>query len=135
MATAQKALPKWILIISALFAIMELGVSLYLSFSPESMAENVDTAARGVDVIIYMIAARQFALGVILAFATYKRSVSMLTLAYLFMVIMFIGDLLIGFYQNNSSIIITAVVMCLISGSMLYAVSQRNKKTVSTDIA
>jgi hypothetical protein len=135
MATTQNALPKWILIVTALFAIMELGVSLYLSISPESMADNVDTSAKGVDTLIYMVAARQFALGFILAFATYKRSVPMLTLAWIFMVVMFIGDLFTGIKKSDNSVIITAIVMTAISAAMLFAVTRQYKKTVSPDIA
>jgi hypothetical protein len=135
MAATQNALPKWILIVTVLFAIMELGVSLYLSISPESMADNVDTSAKGVDTLIYMVAARQFALGFILAFASYKRSLPMLTLAWIFMVVMFIGDLFTGIKKSDNSVIITAIVMCAISAAMLFAVTRQYKKTVSPDIA
>jgi hypothetical protein len=125
MLQEKTSLPKWILIVSGLFALMELGVSLYLCISPESMADNVDVNAKGVDMLIYMVAARQFALGVIIAVATYKRSVPMLTLAYIFLLVMFVGDLLLGIAKNNSSVIITAIVMCAISGALLYAIIKR----------
>jgi hypothetical protein len=135
MLQEKTSLPKWILIVSGLFALLEIGVGISLWISPETMADNVDIHAKGVDMLMYMVAARQIALGAMFAYATYKRSVQMLTLAYIFMVVMFIGDLFIGIKKNNNSVIITAIVMFVISAALLYAVSKRYKKTVSTDIA
>ncbi|MET0752842.1 MAG: hypothetical protein ABWZ66_05695, partial [Pyrinomonadaceae bacterium] len=96
MTEGQKSLPKWILIVSALFALMELMVSVSLCFSPQSFADKVDLNAKGVDFLIYMWAARQFALGFIFAFATVKKSIPMLTIAYIFFLVMFVGDFFIG---------------------------------------
>ncbi len=73
MTEVKKNLPKWILIISGIFAILELMVSIQLCFSPQSVMENADLKAEGVKYLIYMWAARQFALGFILAFATIKK--------------------------------------------------------------
>ena len=44
----QKALPKWILIVSGLFALIEIGVSLSIFFSPQSFADRIDLDAKGV---------------------------------------------------------------------------------------
>ena len=66
-----------------------------------------------------MWAARQFALGFIFGYAVFKRSVSMLTLAYLFFLVMFIGDFFIGIGQQEPSLYIGAAVMCLISSTMM----------------
>lgn len=125
METKQQALPKWILIVSALFAVLELMVSISLCLSPESVLETVDHSAKGVDYLIYMWAARQFALGFIFGFATWKRSVPMLTITYIFLLVMFIGDLFIGVSQNEISLVIGAVVMCLIASVMLVALNRR----------
>ncbi|MBI2279726.1 MAG: hypothetical protein HYU68_03420 [Bacteroidetes bacterium] len=70
MTETPKSLPKWILIVSGLFALMELMVSVTLCFSPQSVLETVDLNAKGVDYVVYMWAARQFALGFIFGFAT-----------------------------------------------------------------
>ncbi len=102
MAEEQKSLPKWILIVSGFFALMELGVSVSLCVSPQSVLETVDLNAKGVDYLIYMWAARQFALGFIFAFATFKKSIPMLTIAYIFF-----------------------LVMCIISSAMLFAINRR----------
>ena len=123
--TQQTSLPKWILIVSGIFALLELSVSVALAFSPESVVETVDLNAKGVYYFIYMWAARQFALGFILAYATWKKSAPMLTLAYIFLLVMFIGDLIIGVSQKENSLIIAAVVMCIISAAMLYAINKR----------
>jgi len=125
MTEAQKALPKWILIVSGLLALMEIGVSLSLFFSPQSIADKVDLNAKGVDFLIYMWATRQFALGFIFAYATIKKSSPMLTLAYVFFLVMFVGDLFIGISQKENSLIIGALVMCLISSAMILALNKR----------
>jgi hypothetical protein len=125
MTQAQNPLPKWILIVSALFALMELMVSLAICFSPQSILETVDLNAKGVDYLIYMWAARQFALGFIFGFATFKRSAPMLTLAYIFFLVMFVGDFFIGISQKENSLIISAVAMCIISSLMIFVINKR----------
>ena len=125
MTETQKSLPKWILIVSGLFALMELMVSVTLCFSPQSVLETVDLNAKGVDYVVYMWAARQFALGFIFGFATFKKSIPMLTIAYIFFLVMFIGDLIIGILQKENSLIISAIIMCIISSAMLFAINKR----------
>jgi len=125
MSEVQQSLPKWILIVSALFALMEIMVSFAICFSPQSVLETVDFNAKGVDYLVYMWAARQFALGVIFAFATIKKSAPMLTIAYIFFFVMFAGDLLIGITQKNNPLIMSALVMCIISSVLIYAINKR----------
>jgi hypothetical protein len=125
MTEAQKSLPKWILIVSGLFALLELMVSVSLVLSPQSVLETVDLNAKGVDYVINMWAARQFALGFIFAFATFKKSIPMLTIAYIFFLIMFVGDFFIGISQKENSLIIAAVVMCIVSSAMIFAINRR----------
>src|SRR5262245_46915523 len=123
MTESQKSLPTWILIVSGLFAMLELWVSITLCLSPESVLDTVDLSARGVDYLIYMWATRQFALGFIFAFATFIKSIPMLTLAYIFFIVMFVGDLLIGISRKENALIISAIVMCIISSAMLVAIN------------
>jgi hypothetical protein len=125
MTEEQKSLPKWILIVSGLFALMELMVSVSLCLSPQSVLETVDLSAKGVEYLIYMWAARQFALGVIFAFATFKKSIPMLTIAYIFFLVMFVGDFFIGILQKENSLIISAIVMCIISSTLIYVINKR----------
>ena len=125
MAEEQKLLPKSILIVSGIFALLELTVSLSLCFSPQSVLETVDLSAKGVDYLIYMWAARQFALGFIFAFATFKKSIPMLTIAYIFFLVMFVGDLFIGISQKENSLIISALVMCVVSSALIFALNKR----------
>lgn len=124
MTEGQKSLPKWILIVSGLLALLELMVSLALYFSPQSVLETVDLNAKGVDYLIYMWAARQFALAFIFGFATFKRSIPMLTIAYVFFLVMMVGDLFIGIFQKNNSLIIGALVMCIISSALIFAINK-----------
>lgn len=125
MTEAQKSLPKWILIVSALIALLEIMVSVLLCFSPQSVLETVDLNAKGVNYLVYMWAARQFALGFIFAFATFKKSAPMLTLAYIFFLVMMTGDLLIGILQKDNPLIIGSLVMGLISSAMIFAINKR----------
>jgi hypothetical protein len=125
MTEAPKPLPIWILVVSGLFAIMELMVSIALCVSPGSVIEQVDLSTKGVDYVIQMWAVRQFALGVIFAFATFKRSVPMLTIAYIFFLVMFLGDLFVGISQKESGLIVAAIIMCLISSAMLFVLNKK----------
>ena len=125
MTDAQKSLPKWILIVSGLFALLEVMVSLQLCFMPQSVLETVDLNAKGVYYIIYMWAARQFALGFIFAFATFKRSIPMLTITYIFLLVMFVGDFFIGISLKENTLIISAIVMCIFSSAMIFAINKR----------
>ena len=125
MTEGQPSLPKWILIVSGLFALLEFWVSFSLFFSPESVLETVDLNAKGVDYVIEMWAARQFALGFIFAFATFKKSIPMLTIAYIFFFVMFVGDFFIGILQKENTLIISAVVMCIISAALIFAINKR----------
>lgn len=124
MTTASQTVPKWILVISGIFALMEIMVSFSICFSPQSVLETVDLTAKGVDYLFYMWASRQFALGFIFAFATLKKSIPMLTLAYIFFLVMFVGDLLIGITVKENSLVFAAVVMCVISSLMIYALKK-----------
>lgn len=125
MIQEQKSLPNWILIVSGLLALMELGVSLSLFFSPQSMADNIDLNAKGVDFLIYMWATRQFALGFIFAYATIKKSIPMLTLAYIFLLVMFVGDLIVGVLQKNNALIIGGIVMTLIALALIFLIQKK----------
>ena len=125
MTEEQNSLPKWILIVSALFALLGLMVSSSLYFSPQSVLQTVDLNAKGVDYLIYMWAARQFAIGFIFGFATLKKSIPMLTIAYIFFLVMNIGDFFIGLSQRDSSLYIGALVMCIFSSAMLFFINKR----------
>jgi len=89
------------------------------------MADSIDLSAKGVDFLLSMWATRQFALGVIFAFATFKRSIPMLSLAYLFLLVMFLGDLTVGILQKNESLIIGGVVMSLIASVLLFVINKK----------
>ena len=125
MTEQQKSLPLWILIVSGLFALLEILVSFLICFSPQSVLETVDLTAKGVDYLMYMWAARQFALGFIFGYATFKKSIPMLTIAYIFFLVMFVGDFLIGISQRENSLIMSAIVMCIISSAMLFVINRR----------
>jgi hypothetical protein len=122
-----KSIPKWILIVSGLFALLGLIVSSTLIFSPESALKTVDLNANGVGYLTQMWATRQFAVGFIFGFATLKKSIQMLTIAFLFFLVMNIGDFFVGISQQDSSLYIGAIVMCIISSIMLYFINKQTK--------
>lgn len=122
----KKSISKWILILSAIFSLMEILVCVSLWVAPESMLDTVDLSAKGVDYVIKMWATRQFALGIIFGFATLKKSAAMLTITYIFFLVMFVGDFVVGFLQHENALIISAVVMCIIASAMLYVINKRS---------
>ncbi len=125
MNTKQSTLPNWILIVSGLFAILELLVSIALFVAPESMMETVDFKATGVDDLKNMWAIRQLALGVIFAWATIKKSVPMLNISYLFLLIVLLGDLYFGISKNEVPLILSALVMSGIVGALMYRLNKK----------
>lgn len=125
MTETQKSLPKWILIVSGIFALLEIMVSISLFIAPESVLETVDFSAEGVIYLANMWATRQFALGFIFAYATFKKSIPMLSIAYIFFFVMFVGDLFIGFSQKENTLIVSALLMCAISSVMLYVLNKK----------
>ena len=125
MTELRRSSPAWILVVSGLFALLEIMVSLALLFSPASVVDTVDLNAKGIDYLLYIWAARQFALGVIFAVATIKRSTPMLTLAYIFFLVMMAGDLLIGIILKQNELVIPALVMIVISSGLIYVINKR----------
>lgn len=120
-----KSIPNWIRIVSAFFALLGLIVSATLIFSPESALQMVDLNAKGVDYLIQMWAARQFALGFIFGFAAFKKSIPMLTLAYIFFLVMNVWDVFIGISQKDSGLYIGAGFMCIVASTMLYFLNKK----------
>ena len=63
----------------------------------------------------------------IFAYATFKKSVPMLTITYIFFLIMFVGDFFIGISQKENPLIISALVMCIISSTMISFLNKQSK--------
>ena len=125
MSETARQLPKWILIVSGIIALLEIMVSISLCYSPGSVMETVDLNAKGVDFLIYIWASRQLALGIIFGVATIKRSAPMLSLAWIFFLVMMIGDLVIGIVEKQNPMIISALVMGLVSAAMIYVINKK----------
>jgi len=49
----------------------------------------------------------------------------MLTIAYIFFLIMIIGDLFIGIIKKENSLIIGSIVVCIASSAIIYAINKR----------
>lgn len=127
MSQESKSLPKWILIVSSFFVILSIIVTSTLLLSPQSALKQVDLNAKGVDYLIYMWAARQFSNGFIFGFAIFKKSASMLTLAYIFFLVMNICDIFVGISQSDNSLIGGASFMCAIASTMIYFINKTSK--------
>ena len=125
MTKDPKLVSNWILIVSGIFAALEIMVSIMICVDPHAVIETVDVNANSMTYVLYMWASRQFALGFIFGFATFKRSRSMLTLSYIFFLVMFIGDCLIGIAQKEMPLIISAIVMCVIASTLIFALNKR----------
>lgn len=126
MKIEKATVSNWILLLSGLFALLELSISFVIWFTPEAVVENLDLTAKGVDYIVRMWAVRQFALGGIFVNALIKKSASMLSVAYVFFLVMFLGDLLIGVLQKDLALIFSGSLMCCISIVCLYKISKSN---------
>lgn len=127
MALEVKSIPNWMLIVSGLFCLLGLSVSLTLIISPQAFLKSVDLHAKGVDYLIYMWAARQVAAGFIFGYATIKKSASMLILAYLFFLVMNIADSIIGVMEKDKGLVIGAIFMCIISSTMIFLINKLTK--------
>lgn len=125
MKNVNTQIPKWILIVSILFALLGFMVSSTLLFAPENAIKTVDFEAKGVDYLIQMWAVRQFTVGFIFLYSVLKKSKPMLNIAYIFFLVMNIGDIVIGFLQSDNSLIIGASIMSVISIVMLYFIYRK----------
>jgi len=125
MKNINSQMPKWILIVSILFALLGFMVSTTLVFAPENAIKTVDFDAKGVDYLIQMWAVRQFTVGFIFLYSVIKKSKPMLNIAYVFFLVMNIGDIIIGFLQDDNSLIIGASIMSVISVIMLYYINRK----------
>ena len=125
MKNVNSKIPKWILIVSILFALLGFMVSSTLVFSPENAIKTVDFDAKGVDYLIRMWAVRQFTVGFIFLYSVLKKSKPMLNIAYIFFLVMNIGDIVVGISQSDNSLIIGASTMSVISIVMLYFINRK----------
>ncbi|HNF70785.1 MAG TPA: hypothetical protein PLP34_00125 [Chitinophagaceae bacterium] len=54
MTDSKNNIPRWLLIVTFLFALLEFGVSLSLFIAPASVLETVDFNAKGVTELAHM---------------------------------------------------------------------------------
>ncbi len=119
-AAPSKAIPTAILVVSYLCAALAFLVAAYLYFSPADVLENVNLKARGITYLTQMWAARQATLGVLFVYAAGRKSVSLLTAAWLFFGVMNLFDAAIGIERHDSGLTSGAVVMFAIAGVVLF---------------
>ena len=125
MKNVNSKIPKWILLVSILFALLGFMVSSTLVFAPENAIKTVNFDAKGVNYLIQMWAVRQFTVGFIFLYSVLKKSKPMLNIAYIFFLVMNIGDIVGGFSQSDNSLIIGASVMSVVSIAMLYSINRK----------
>ena len=117
--SVHKAIPAWILVSSYLAAALAFLVAAYLYFSPADVLENVNMKAQGTTYLTQMWAARQATLGVLFGYAAGRKSVSLLTAAWLFFGVMNVFDAAIGLARHDSGLTSGAIVMFVIAGVLL----------------
>ena len=124
--------PTWLRIVGFVFAVLAFAVSSSLFLAPEQVLENTDLKANGVHYLIQMWAARQFALGCTFAFASMKKQTPLISLAFVFFLVMNIADFLIGISQKDNGLIIGSLVMCVIAGIILLLANKERTKPTGT---
>ena len=77
-----------------------------------------------------MWAVRQFALGIIFAFGITKRSTAALSAAYLFFLIMMLGDVVISLKYAIMPMTITSILFALLAGWVLFKLNRLNKDAI-----
>jgi len=122
---SEHIIPLWVKILTCLLALLGIGVSCTLLIAPGTAITSVDLNAKGVDYLLQMWAARQLACAAIFIWALFKKSIPMLTLAFIFYLVMNVGDVLIGWIQGDAGLWIGATVMCLLSFVVLATLSRR----------
>ena len=127
MSQEIKSIPKWILIVTGVYALLTLFGAVALIFSPEKLVDSADLTAKGVDYLIHIWAARQFAMAFIFSFATLRKSVPMLTISYIAILVTAIGDFIVGISQSESSFFIPALIVSIIASVMIYFVNKQAK--------
>jgi hypothetical protein len=127
MTQETKKISKWILIVTGLYALLTLIGAIALVFSPETVADSVDLTAKGVIYLIHIWAVRHFAMAFIFAFATFKKSVPMLSITYISLLVTSIGDIIVGVSENESSFFIPAIVAGLFASVMIFFVQKQTK--------
>lgn len=124
MKNTKNKIPLWILIVTILFASLGFIVSMVLLFKPENAIKTVDLSTQGIDYLVQMWAVRQFTVGFIFLYSVIRKSIPMLNLAYIFYLVMNIGDIVIGVIQNDSSLYIGALFMAVFSLTLLYFIDK-----------
>lgn len=120
--------PTWIFIISILFSLMELAGAGVLFFAPDAVAHNVEIHEDGIQQILNMWAVRQLALAVIFVYATWKRTRPHLTIAYIFLLVMMLGDVVISLQHKDIPSAGMAGFIALISTYVLWSLHRMKYK-------
>lgn len=86
-----------------------------LIISPGSAITTVDLKTEGINYLLQMWAARQVACASIFCWALFKKSLPMLSLAYVFYLVMNFGGVIIGWVQADAGLWIGASVKSVFS--------------------
>ena len=124
----KSSIPKWIAILSALIAALGLFVGCSLYLSPGTFIENVDFTSKWTRYLTNMWAARQIAIAAIIGYSVFRRSNVMLKVSLIAYCLMNFQDVLIGLSLGDKGLIIGASIGCILSGSMIFVLSQSEVK-------
>jgi hypothetical protein len=122
------AIPKWISIVSFLIALLALFVGCSLYLSPATFIEGIDFSSPNIKFLANMWAARQIAIGGVIAFSVLKKSSQMLMISLSAYCLMNIQDAIIGILKSDSGLAIGASFFCLLSASMILVLIKASKQ-------
>ena len=122
----NRSIPKWIVVVSILITALGLFVGFSLYLSPGTFIENVDFSSKWTRYLTNMWAARQIAIAAIIGYSLLRRSTVMLKVSLIAYCLMNIQDVLIGLSLGDNGLIIGASLFCIVSGSMIFVLSQKD---------
>ena len=120
----QKTIPTWVTVVSSLIAALGLFVGGSLYISPGTFIPGINFADPGPAYLAEMWAARQIAIGAVVAYALFRRSSPMLRISLLVYCIMNVQDAGIGLVNGNMSLFAGALFFTVLSATLMFVLSR-----------
>jgi hypothetical protein len=124
----NNAIPRWITVVSILITLLGLFVGCSLYYAPGAFVKNIDFSSKEILFPAYMWAARQIAIALIIGYSVFRKSPTMLKISLIAYCLMTFQDIFIGLAQNDSGLIIGSSVFCVLSASIIYALSKKKSE-------
>jgi len=125
----KSPITTWILIVSGLLGLLAIIVGFSLYFAPGSFIPDVDFSNPRIKYLSDMWAARQIAVGFILLYSIFSRSVPMLKISLIAYGIMNFQDIFIGVANGDNSLIIGATIFLIVPALLLFKLINLGNKS------